>query len=310
MQQNSKLEMILQLFSLQEKDEIGRGVESIVYRLDDTRVLKIYNSLSSLEKQKVLKTFYENIIADSVSFEFPQIYEIREIDGFLITIEKQIKGISLSQTSHEIVLEKQDILIDRYIEALLHVQQIKFKTPIGRYKIFDDYGISDVSKGDWNAFLLSYIQMKKNEVETYLQKDVLNFSFKSSLLENALCKPYTGIYALIHGDYFAGNILVDNQYMIKGIIDFGIMTMIGDPLFDLATGCEFFDMYNDLHKDLSTKTRERMIARVGENLRPKIYLYILIYSIVAANMLSSTCSDGHYRWCISNLNKEEYWKFL
>ena len=32
-----------------------------------------------------------------------------------------------------------------------------------------------------------------------------------------------------------------------------------------------------------------------------------LYSLLAANTYAPDCSDGHYRWCVDNLNTEDYW---
>ena len=86
--------------------------------------------------------------------------------------------------------------------------------------------------------------------------------------------------------------------------------MYGDPLFDIATGWVFFDMYNELKANI----RERYLAIILETLGPsvheKLYFYVLLYSLLSANTYSSTCADGHYQWCVQNLNNQEYWKHI
>jgi hypothetical protein len=53
-----------------------------------------------------------------------------------------------------------------------------------------------------------------------------------------------------------------------------------------------------------------VLARLGEQLRGVLYQYVLLYSILSANTYSRTCDDGHYRWCVANLNDVCYWSAL
>ena len=44
---------------------------------------------------------------------------------------------------------------------------------------------------------------------------------------------------LMHGGFTPGNLLIDVRRQIAALLDFGLLIMYGDPLFDLATGWVF-----------------------------------------------------------------------
>lgn len=83
--------------------------------------------------------------------------------------------------------------------------------------------------------------------------------------------------------------------------------MYGDPLFDLATGWVFFDMYNEFKANLRERYLSIILETLGKNICGKLHRYVLFYSIISANTYSPTCADGHYQWCVANLNNQEYW---
>ncbi|GAF06592.1 hypothetical protein JCM16418_560 [Paenibacillus pini JCM 16418] len=85
------------------------------------------------------------------------------------------------------------------------------------------------------------------------------------------------------------------------------MTMYGDYLFDMAIGWMIFDMYDELKSNILERYLELIIHTLGEEVRGKIYLYVLVYSMVSANLYAEDCSDGHYQWCVRNLNNNMYW---
>jgi aminoglycoside phosphotransferase (APT) family kinase protein len=125
-----------------------------------------------------------------------------------------------------------------------------------------------------------------------------------------LSVPCVGQVVLVHGDYCPANLLLDDARCVTGLLDFGLFTMAGDHLFDVATACAFFDMYDELGRDLCNRLLTRAAELYGAHSRGRLHRYILVYSIVAANTYAADCSDGHYAWCVANLNRDEYWQDL
>jgi fructosamine-3-kinase len=194
-----------------------------------------------------------------------------------------------------------------YLSAALELGRIQIPPGFDRYRLFDSQGISRRADGDWHRFLARFLAYKLTQVRPYLERDVQDFPEKMAQLSAILVTPYTGEYRLVHGDFFPGNLLVDAERQVMALLDFGLLTMYGDALFDIATGWVFFDMYDELKANLRQRYLSILLERLGENVRGKLYLYMLLYSVLSANTYSPTCSDGHYRWCVANLNHREYW---
>jgi aminoglycoside phosphotransferase (APT) family kinase protein len=152
-----------------------------------------------------------------------------------------------------------------------------------------------------------YFRHKLAQVSPYLSWDVPQFAAKVEHLHAILDQPYHGNYRLIHGDFCPSNLLVDDEHEITALLDFGLLTMVGDPLFDLATSWVFLDMYDELQARVRERYLARLLDRLGEQMRGKLYRYVLIYSILSANTYSSQCRDGHYHWCVANLSNQDYW---
>lgn len=66
-----------------------------------------------------------------------------------------------------------------------------------------------------------------------------------------------------------------------------------------------------MHDELKADIRERYLSiileRLGEGVRGTLYRYVLLYSVLSANTYSLECADGHYQWCVANLNNQVYW---
>lgn len=194
-----------------------------------------------------------------------------------------------------------------YLSAVLAVSSIQASPVCERYKLFDPDHLSERCDGDWHQFLARYLRQKLAQVSPYLSRDVPQFATKVQQLTELLDQPYRGDERLIHGDFCPSNLLVDDEHQITAPLDFGLLTMVGDPLFDLATGWVFFDMYDELKAQVRERCLAMLLERLGDQARGKLYRYVLIYSILSANTYSPQCSDGHYQWCVANLSNHHYW---
>jgi thiamine kinase-like enzyme len=200
--------------------------------------------------------------------------------------------------------------MQRYISAALAVSSIQTLRIGERYKLFDPDHLSERGDGDWHQFLIRFLQYKLAQVSPYLSRDVPQLAAKVEHLQTILDQPYRGEERLIHGDFCPSNLLVDDEHEITALLDFGLLTMVGDPLFGLATSWVFFDMYDELKAQVRERYLAMLLDRLGRQARSRLYCYVLIYSILSANTYSPQCSDGHYYWCIANLSNQDYWNAI
>ena len=298
---------LLQHYFLEITDLIGKGMETEVYALDDTRVLKVYHRITPLTHLQTLQNFYRHLDARDLPYSLPLIEKIEQKDGNLYTIEKRLYGRNMEQVSQEVDAPALERMLRRYIEALHTFSQVAFTAPLTQYKLFDEEGISPTGRGDWHTFLARYVRQRVKETPC-LNRDVVALSDKLKPLDRILSRPYTGKLSVIHGDFYPGNLLVDEDQHVTSLLDFGLFTMFGDHLFDVATACAFFDMYDQLGQNIRQRLLTLAAETYGANVMGVLYRYILIYSLLSANIYAPDCSDGHYQWCVANLNNRVYWE--
>lgn len=200
--------------------------------------------------------------------------------------------------------------MQRYLDTALAVAQISVTPAWDCYKLFDAERLSARSDGDWHQFLARFLALRLVAVAPYLQRDVPRFAAKVQHLTEILSQPYRGDNRLIHGDFCPSNLLVDSDDQVTGLLDFGLLTMTGDALFDLATGWVFLDMYDELRAHIRERYLAMLLDRLGTPVRGQLYRYVLLYSILSANTYAADCSDGHYQWCVANLSNQDYWRAI
>ncbi|CAM4060068.1 aminoglycoside phosphotransferase family protein [Saccharibacillus endophyticus] len=300
---------VLKRYNINEKDLIGSGMEAEVYGYGEDKVLKIYQGTSNYKKQGILKRFYDSIQSNDISFEFPYIYNIIDEDDIVVTIEKRIIGENMENVLSRMNDEQLETVMKNYLSANLEMQAVKPDPNFEGYKLFDDHGIPASQQKDWHDVLKQYLVKKQKELQGHFSEDVMNYEEKLRIILEILSFEYQGHHSLIHGDFYPGNVLINEEGKITGLIDFGLMTMYGDYLFDVATGWVFFDMYNELKANILERYLDLIMSTLGEEVREKLYFYVLVFSMISANFYSEDCSDGHYQWCVKNLNNEMYWSF-
>ncbi len=301
---------ILQKYHIAPDARLSGGMEAEVYAYGPDAVLKLYAGTASLADLRILRGFYDSLDRQRVPYALPHIHTVAQEDGFLITIEQRLAGIRMSVVLPALTTDQLDAIMQRYLTAALAVSHFQAPPTFDRYKLFDPDRLSQRINGDWHQFLARYLTHKLAQVNLYLSRDVPQFAGKVQQLRTVLDQPYRGDYQLIHGDFFPGNLLIDDDYHITALLDFGLLTMYGDYLFDIATGWVFFDMYDELKAKAHDRYLVMLLDQLGEHILGKLYRYVLIYSILSANTYSSNCTDGHYRWCVANLGNQHYWNAI
>jgi aminoglycoside phosphotransferase (APT) family kinase protein len=301
---------ILQKYHVSPDARLSSGMEAEVYAYGPDTVLKLYARTASLSDLRILQDFYNSLDRQLVPYALPRIHTVAQEDRFLITIEQRLAGTRLSAVLPTLSADQLDRVMQRYLTAALALSHIQAPPTFERYKLFDPEHLSDRANSDWHQFLSRYVAYKLAQVTPYLSRDVPQFALNVQHLRTVLDQPYRGDERLIHGDFFPGNLLIDDDHEISALLDFGLLTMYGDYLFDIATGWVFFDMYDELKAQVRERYLALLLERLGKHVRGKLYRYVLIYSIISANTYSSNCTDGHYQWCVANLSNQHYWKAI
>jgi aminoglycoside phosphotransferase (APT) family kinase protein len=107
---------------------------------------------------------------------------------------------------------------------------------------------------------------------------------------------------IVHGDICTPNLLVDEDNSLA-LLDWGFYTTAGDNTFDASTAAAFFDMYGPDARKIDDELLDRF-EELGHD-RARMYLYRAAYAITTATIYSEDAADGHYAWCVGNLNRED-----
>jgi hypothetical protein len=106
--------------------------------------------------------------------------------------------------------------------------------------------------------------------------------------------------ALVHGDYFPGNVLLDERRQVSAVIDFSVFTLVGDPLLDAACAATFLEMSEPFTEADSALVRDLALERFGNRLAEPFYRAYFAF-FLASPEYAEPPYPKLYAWSLANL---------
>ncbi len=230
---------ILQHFNLTADDLLGQGGESRVYALDQTRVLRLCAPDASLAYIQARQDFYAWLAEQRPPFATPHVLEHGVIEQQPYAIERRMSGQDFERLLPQLTGDDRARALTSYLDLSLQIGTIALPNrPFGEI-LFPD---GPLQRDTWSRFLWDRAQQtlavsRGDLIQDVPQLDQLLIDFRQRL--EAL-EPMT-TKRLVHGDYFPGNVFVDDACTVYGVGDFGYSTVVGDPRMDVAAAIVFIE---------------------------------------------------------------------
>jgi aminoglycoside phosphotransferase (APT) family kinase protein len=106
----------------------------------------------------------------------------------------------------------------------------------------------------------------------------------------------------VHGDLIAANVLVDDAHRPSAVLDFGFLTAVGDPAFDVAVTSSVHDMYGP-HARTTEERLEAVFADRFDHDPARLDVHRAAYALVTATSFGAGGEDGHFAWCVAVLRR-------
>jgi aminoglycoside phosphotransferase (APT) family kinase protein len=227
----------------------------------------------------------------------PQILDQGEEHGVFYSLDRLIEGRPL----HELmpVLEGDDRrrALASYTDAAFEIASLPLvRDEFGEFLRDDD----SIRAATWSAYLLARMHRSLDEAP-WLSDDVSALNPIVTALTRRIEAFPPVPKALVHGDYFPGNVLIADDFSVSGVIDFGPLTVIGDPMLDLASAVIFLEVARPGYTPEDTAfVRDRLFAHIGPAIDDAIITYRAWYAI---RFSPYRADDANlYAWCIGSLN--------
>ncbi|MEX0896354.1 MAG: aminoglycoside phosphotransferase family protein [Patescibacteria group bacterium] len=299
-------------FSITEAVLLTKGMQSVVFDVTDGTLAKLYKKTKHTPDFKLLQNFYSTLDTSRVQFEVPHIIAIHESKTHILVIEAKLPGRSLERSSLQALSERElKAFIPNYVDTLFSIRLVHSSLIQEAELLIESDQFFVTKSASWKELIQKSIVAKDQAIGNVFNQDVIEYSSKLEMLRSYFTAQEYDKPQLIHGDYFPGNMLVDEKYQITSMLDFGTLTTKGDYLFDIATGWQFADMYREVSVlNLNALIFAHIQERLQSDELSRVHAYLLFYSLISANMYSASRDDGHYVWCVENWNNTEHWSKL
>lgn len=279
---------------------LGKGAEAIVYDRGDNTVLKVHKNTSWVFLQS-MQELTRRLTRASLPFATPEIISISEEEGYFVTIEKRLSGISLSELFPSYSYEEKKDALRQYIEAVhalrvVDVHDISF----GQIVVATD----QVQADSWQEFLMAKVRRQVERAGERLRSDVPNIDEIIARFEATTTQIFDASLEkhLVHGDYILGNTLFDTGKRLSAMLDFSANTVAGDSRMDLASAIMYIGDTRDPDGTLTEYAREVASGLCNEDMQRYVDIYSLYYAL---NFSDCYMNDpGTYEWCLNVLRAQ------
>lgn len=288
---------MLNRFNVGPANLLGKGSESEVYALDDTRVIRLYRPQTDLAYIEQRLALYDLLHQQHPPFELPLVFEKGTLDDRCYTVEQRMRGRAFADVLPILTGDERNRALRSYLRVAEQVGRIRFPgRPFGEMLVSG----KPLQCASWPQYLWERLQHTYRMSRADVEQDAPGVDAVLAYMQGAL-RLLEGFQdtCLVHGDYFPGNVFIDDQQNICGVGDFGYSTVVGDPRMDLAGAVVFLEVVDGYQPDDTAFLMQVVEERHGPGMARWIDFYRCYYSFYF-----STCKADDprtYAWCIGNL---------
>lgn len=285
-------------------EPLAVGMEGAVYRLGDGLVAKVWANRSREELVR-LKDFYAALADQGLAFRTPRVLRVHSTGRGHCTIEEELHGRPLSDAVPvpDGAVPGPDGL-GPVLEVLAELAAVTSPERLAQLPVLDE-SIPFRRGGDgWAASLVALIDRRLHQFGSQLAASVPDFEKKADRVRELLHASGSDREGLVHGDLIRANVLVDDEMRPSAVLDFGFLSVPGDPAFDAAVTASILDMYGPRAREVEAAFDDLVVERFGYP-RELLLLYRAAYALITSNAYDPQGADGHFRWCVDMLLRED-----
>ncbi|HYF63076.1 MAG TPA: phosphotransferase [Herpetosiphonaceae bacterium] len=297
---------------LTNRTPIAAGTEAEVYAIDDTILLKLYAGAERRAYFATLRSLYDTVDASKTGFGLPRILDILPAGNCVAVIETRLPGRPLDDLLPGLGGPALRRARELYLDTACALGAIELRVPPQSYLLFDQAGRGGVGTQSFAQFYAGLLGEKIERVGAHFSQYDPDFGARAAALVAAIRTAPPARIALVHGDFFPGNILVnDSATAAQGVIDFGSFTMFGDHLLDLAIAFGFYRMYDRDRRRTRAAMLPDALGRIAAADHPRFFQFLLANALLTADLYApgpDPRGDGHFQWAAEIAAQREYWR--
>jgi aminoglycoside phosphotransferase (APT) family kinase protein len=211
---------ILRQFRLGAEDLLGEGGESRVYAIDDGHILRIPREGAGGGSDREKMRAFLRWLDGQLPFAVPEIIDIGADEAY--TVERRIAGRSLATFLKTANNDARDRALRNYVAAIDAFRAVRLDThPYGHL-----LAARPIAANDWRSFAWESLVRFRSANRVAIAREIGDpYRLFDKAVDLMQALPDHPGKVLVHGDYFPGNVLIDDHLDVVGVIDFGAFTV-------------------------------------------------------------------------------------
>jgi len=287
-------------------DPIGRGMEGEVFTVEHRSdlVIKLWKRRSAADLER-LRLFTSGLASAGLSVAFPQVHEVITVGDEVATVETRVPGVRFGAGGpRPLASETQARVVVDILAALAEVRpraELAVLPPLPDEDPFP----ADV---DFGTSVGELIRRRHRVHAAVMTARLPEIGRVVAATVEAVRSIEPTVTALIHGDLVPSNLMITDAdpgaEQLSGVLDFGFLTVVGDPAFDAAVTASIFDMYGENARRSEAILDEHIADRFGYPANT-LAIYRAAWALITANAFGDDGADGHFAWCMDMIDRPD-----
>ncbi|MFD3403522.1 phosphotransferase family protein [Kribbella sp. NPDC058693] len=261
-------------------EQIAIGMQGAVYRLPGERIAKIWFHAGDGELRRLGELYAA--IDGQLPFRTPRMIEIRRPGPYHVTIEAELPGVPLDKVAPAFGEAGWERARDCVVDVLAALAEVDAPEVLRRMTVLDEVDPFRPEGTSWIEALTGLVRRRVVRFGDQLAAVIDDFDGKVERLLHQLSGMKEPERRLVHGDVTAGNILVDEDLWPVALIDLGMLTMAGDPVFDAAAAASLVELWSPRVREVEAAFDQAFVEQLGYDAE-QLLVYRRIHSLLIAN---------------------------
>ena len=250
-------------------ERLGHGGEAVVWALDDTRVLRVHRQPQADHARRVA-AFIDGLDRDAAPFALPELLEVGETDGTTWAIERRLPGRPLDVVLRGLHGDARRRALRAYLDGAAQVRRLG--VPAGWTDRCGEVLMQPQARAErWGDLVAAQLQRQFDLARPVLEHEVPHLDeVEATILADAAAEPDVDELAVVHGDYFPGNVLVGPDLQVTAVLDWSWLTVVGDPEHELRSATVFLRGSRTGTAEDEAYCTELLVERWGEGARTRV----------------------------------------
>ena len=270
----------LRLLGHPDSEKIAIGMQAAVFRLGDDRIGKIWFHAGEDDLRRLDALF--DALHGRLPYHTPRILELHRPGPYWVTIETELPGAPLHAVAPPFGSPDWPRARDAVVEVLATLAQLEAPAVLRRMTVLDETRPFRPDGTSWAEALANLVRRRVGRFGGQLRAVIDDFDTRIERLLGLLAEVEEPQPRLVHGDVTAANILVDGDLRPVTLLDFGLLTMPGDPVFDAAAAGSLHDLWSPRIREIEAAFDTALASRLGYDL-DRLLLYRCVHSLLISH---------------------------